>query len=256
MIAPEPIAAAETMSTPVLVPPSSDTVPGRIRWTEPLLAWFLSRLICMVAIILGSALFPVERVYQLRGPKSPNAGVQSDLPAFFRAYAKDFRDLNRFGTKPMIGVSVGGREAWLRPFVHWDSLWWLSVAEVGYVADPQLKAEQNIVFYPLFPLCIRGVNQLGIPMVLASLLVVNGLMLVVTCLLYRLVRRRSGVAAARWTLALWLTFPAALFGVVPYSEALLALLSLLAMQGQSISRHGVLGTGTAGLHGISVLPIW
>ena len=130
----------------------------------------------------------------------------------------------------MIGISLGGRDRWLRPFVHWDAVWWLSVAEVGYVADPQLKAEQNVVFYPLFPLLIRGVAALGVPLVLASLLVVNGLMLVATCLLYRLVVRRSGVAAARWTLACWLTFPSAFFGVVPYSEAVLAVLSVLAMQ--------------------------
>lgn len=208
---------------------SNADVSARIAWQEPVLAWFLSRLVCIVVLILGSSLFPIERKYNLRG-ENPNAGVQADLPGFFRAYAAGFRDLKRFGKKPMIGVSVGGHEGWLRPFVHWDAVWWLSVAEVGYVADPQLKAEQNIVFYPLFPLCIRAVNLLGIPMVLASLLVVNGVMLLVTCLLYRFVVRRSGVAAARWTLALWLTFPSAVFGVVPYSEALLALFSMLAMQ--------------------------
>ena len=67
-------------------------------------------------------------------------------------------------------------------------------------------------------------------MVLSAMLIVNGLMLVVTYLLYRLVARRSGIAAARWTLAFWLTFPSAFFGVVPYSEALLALFSVLVMQ--------------------------
>lgn len=202
---------------------------SRMSWTEPVFAWFLSRVICIVAIVLGGALFPIERVYNLRR-ENPNAGPQADLQAFYHEYAQGFRDLKRFGKKPMIGVTTGGRDTWLRPFVHWDAVWWLSVAEVGYVADPQLKAEQNVVFYPLFPLLIRGVNRLGVPLVLASLIVVNGLMLITTCLLYRLVLRRSGVAAARWTLAFWLTFPTAFFGVVPYSEAVLALLSVLAMQ--------------------------
>ncbi len=229
MTAPEATVATEIISDPLGKNPPVDNIPVRISWKEPVLAWFLSRLVCIVAIVLGSALFPIERSYDLRRV-NPNAGVQADLPGFFESYSAGFRDLKRFGKKPMIGVSVGGREGWLRPFVHWDALWWLSVAEVGYVADPQLKAEQNIVFYPLFPLCIRAVHLLGVPMVLAALLVVNGLMLLVTCLLYRLVVRRSGVAAARWTLAFWLTFPAAVFGAVPYSEALLALLSVLAMQ--------------------------
>ena len=229
MIAPEPRGDSPPTATPAETNLPVANESARLSWHEPILAWFFSRVVCIVAIVLGSALFPIERSYDLKRV-NPNAGVQEDLPGFFHDYAAGFRDLKRFGTKPMIGVSVGGREAWLRPFVHWDALWWLSVAEVGYVADPQLKAEQNIVFYPLFPLCIRVVNLLGVPMVLASLLVVNGLMLLVTCLLYRLVVRRSGVAAARWTLAFWLAFPSAMFGVVPYSEALLAVLSVLAMQ--------------------------
>lgn len=214
--------------------------PERIAWHEPALAWFLSRLVCLVAMILGSTLFPIERKYDLR-KVNPNAGVQSDLPAFYHSYAEGFRDLKRFGSKPMIGITVGGRESWLRPFVHWDAVWWLSVAEIGYVADPKLKAEQNIVFYPLFPLCIRALMLLGVPLVLASMLVVNGVMLLVSCLLYRLVLRRAGLAAARWTLAFWLTFPSALFGVVPYSEALLALLSVLAMQALLEQKYVVSG---------------
>ncbi|MES2790667.1 MAG: mannosyltransferase family protein [Planctomycetota bacterium] len=229
MTEPESTVPAQTPSPPAETNPPATAAVEVISWREPVLAWFMSRFICILAIILGGALFPIERTYDLRRA-NPNAGVQADLPAFFRSYAQGFRDLKRFGNKPMIGVSVGGREAWLRSFVHWDAIWWLSVAEVGYVADPQLKAEQNIVFYPLFPLLIRAVNLLGVPIVLASLLVVNGLMLLVTCLLYRLVVRRSGVAAARWTLAFWLAFPSAFFGVVPYSEALLAVLSVLAMQ--------------------------
>ena len=180
MTEPDSIVAVETVTTPADVTPSIDKVPDQGAWTEPVLAWFLSRLVCIVAIILGSALFPIERRLQLRNEKMPNAGVRADLPVFFHAYAAGFRDLKRFGAKPMIFVSVGGREAWLRPFVHWDAVWWLSIADVGYVADPQLKAEQNIVFYPLFPLCIRAVNKLGVPLVLASLLVVNGLMLLAT----------------------------------------------------------------------------
>ena len=90
---------------------------------------------------------------------SKNAPVTTPAPTGDNRppdYADGFHDLKRFGTKPMIFVTTGGRDSWARPFVHWDAVWWLSVAEVGYVADPQLKAEQNVVFYPLFPLLIRG----------------------------------------------------------------------------------------------------
>ncbi|MDB5385600.1 MAG: putative integral rane protein, partial [Planctomycetaceae bacterium] len=188
-----------------------------------------SRAVCVTALILGSALFPIERYYELR-KANPNAGPKQDLQRFYQDYAAGFREVQTFGDKPMLFVSPGGRDSWAKPFVHWDAVWWLSVAEVGYVADPKLKAEQNVVFYPLFPLAVRSLSLLGLPPLVAALLTVNGTLLVVTCLLYRLVVLRSGIAAARWTLAFWLSFPAALFGVVPYSESLMALLTVLAMQ--------------------------
>jgi Gpi18-like mannosyltransferase len=152
------------------------------------------------------------------------------LRQYFHDYADGFQDPTQFGKQPMLFVSPGGAESWARAFVHWDVLWWLSVSEVGYVADPKLDAEQNVVFYPLFPLMIHGLCRLGLHPIVAALLIANGSMLLVICLLYRLVVRRSGVAAARWTLACWLSFPAAFFGVVPYSESLMALFTVLAMQ--------------------------
>lgn len=200
-----------------------------IAWREPVLAWVISRFVCIVALVLGSAFFPIGRYYDLR-KANPNAGPKQELRQFFHEYAQGFRDVQKFGKKPMIFVSPGGTDAWARPFIHWDAVWWLSVAEVGYVADPKLDAEQNVVFYPLFPLAVRGLSFLGLHPILGALLIANGAMLLVTCLLYRLVARRSGIAAARWTLALWLSFPAALFGVVPYSESLMALFTVLAMQ--------------------------
>jgi hypothetical protein len=200
-----------------------------IRWREPVLAWLIGRLICMIALVAGSNLFPIGKYYDLR-KDNRHAGAQRDLRQYFHYYAKEFRDPEQFGKQPMLFVTSGGREAWAKPFVHWDVLWWLSVAEVGYVADPKLETEQNVVFYPLFPLLVRGLSLLGLHPIVSALLVANGAMLLVICLLYRLVLRRSGVAAARWTLALWLSFPSSFFGVVPYSEPLMALFSMLVMQ--------------------------
>lgn len=227
------------METPVSPPPDSETpatmggsgpMMWPMMWREPFYAWLISRVLCITALMLGNTLFPIERVYQLRTPMSPNASAKRDLRQFYRAYAQSQSDLTRFGKQPMLGVSPGGEMAWAKPFVHSDAVWWLCVAEVGYVADPQVAVEQNVVFYPLFPLMIHGLSNLGPHPIVAALLIVNALMLVVTGLLYRLVLRRSGVAAARWTIAFWLAFPAALFGVVPYSEALMALFSVLTIQ--------------------------
>ncbi len=223
------------------LPPTTSGAPQRVAWREPVLGWFLSRAICIVAMVLGSQLFPIEHTYNLTSRETPSAGPKADLEQFYRDYAVGFRNLEKFGKQPMLYVTTDGPA---RPFVHWDVLWWLSVAEVGYVADAQLAAEQNLAFYPLFPLLIRGLHQLGIPLVLSAMLLVNGLMLLGSCLLYRFVYRRSGLAAARWTLALWLTFPTAFFSAVPYSEALLAVLSIMAMQ--LLLERDYISTGLSG----------
>ena len=62
-------------TTPTVPEPSAIAAP--IAWSEPLLAWFLSRLVCIIAIILGGALFPIERYYPLKR-ENPNAGPQAD----------------------------------------------------------------------------------------------------------------------------------------------------------------------------------
>jgi hypothetical protein len=44
-------------------------------WREPVLAWVISRVICVVALVAGSALFPIEKYYNVQnfnlaaGPK-------------------------------------------------------------------------------------------------------------------------------------------------------------------------------------------
>lgn len=195
----------------------------------PLWAWLISRIVCAGAMFTGAWLFPIEGVYDLRRVNI-QAGPQDNLRQFFQDYARNFRDPKVFGKQPMVGITAGGRDAWLRPLFHWDSVWWLSVVEVGYIANPTLQAEQNVVFFPLFPICIRTLTLLGIPTLLAAILVTNVCMLATVYLLYDFVRKRSGTAVARWTIILWLTFPTALFGVVPYSEGLMALMTILSIR--------------------------
>jgi hypothetical protein len=209
--------------------PVSAGVSPSSAWREPVLAWVISRVVCVFMLILGCTLFPIDKYYDLR-KANPNAGSKPDLRQFFRDYAHGFRDVKQFGKKPMLFVTPGGRDSWAKPFVHWDAVWWLCVAEVGYIADPKLAAEQNVVFYPLYPLAIRALGLIRLPPIVAALLIANGALLIATCLLYRLVARRSGASAARWTLGFWLSFPTAFFGIVPYSEALMCLLTILAMQ--------------------------
>ena len=209
-------------------------------WREPVIAWLVTRILCVVCLYAGATFWPIERVLNLeraqRQPKNKqnlrHAGDKADLLQFYHDYRAGFGQPDWLMKSPMVFVTVGGDWAWAKPLIHWDTLWWLSVAEVGYVADPKLEAkvEQNVVFYPLYPLLIRGLKSIGIHPILGGLLIANSVMLLATCLFYRLAVEQFGANSARWTLWLWLSFPTSFFGTVPYSEPLMMLLSVLSMR--------------------------
>ncbi len=188
---------------------------------EPAVAWLITRIACILAMYAGAMLWPIT--YDLRA-ENPRAGFVVSLPQFYAEYAQH---QSEFGKKPMLGVRVGGAWRWLDPLVRWDALWYLSVVEAGYVADASLPVQQNICFFPLYPLLIRLLCQAGVNPLLGALLIANLATLATACLLYRVVARRAGLPAARWSLALWLVFPSALFGCVPYADSLLSLIGLL-----------------------------
>lgn len=195
-----------------------------------MLFWLVTRLACVAALYAGAALRPAPFDFR---DENPSAGFVESLPEYFRSYAANPR---QFGSKPMLGIRVGGAWGWLDPFVRWDSVWYLSIAEVGYVGDRNLHAQQNVAFFPLYPMLIRACGALGVNQILAAILIANAATLATSCLLYRLCFRHYGLNAARWTTALWSFFPTALFGCVPYADSLLALLSVLSL-GQVMERR-------------------
>lgn len=190
-------------------------------WLEPLALWGATRLIVVLAIYFGAALCPCPYAYR---HESPAAGVIDNLPAFYRSYAADPVALGR---RPFVGLRVGGDWRALDPLVRWDAFWYLSVAEVGYVADARQVGQQNVAFFPAYPVAIRAGRALGIPPIPGALLISNLALAAAACLFYRFVARRFSVTAARWTVGLWLLYPTSFFGSVPYSESLAALCGVL-----------------------------
>ena len=45
----------------------------------------------------------------------------------------------------------------LSPLARWDSVWYLSIANLGYGGDDSPRT----AFFPLYPLLSRGVGELG-----------------------------------------------------------------------------------------------
>ncbi|MEA2433178.1 MAG: hypothetical protein QOG54_635 [Actinomycetota bacterium] len=109
---------------------------------------------------------------------------------------------------------IGAFDAWRR----WDANHLLTLAEHGYTA-PESDAHAA-AFFPLFPLCVRALLFLGIPTVLAGMLVSAISSVVAGAFLYRLAEEEFGPGTGRRALVYLMVFPTAVFLIAPYSEAL------------------------------------
>ncbi|MFI5005600.1 MAG: hypothetical protein ACHQE6_11370 [Solirubrobacterales bacterium] len=54
------------------------------------------------------------------------------------------------------------------PVARWDSVWYLVIAHYGYRPDLGLFTASRTAFFPLYPLGVRGVSELGVPPILAG----------------------------------------------------------------------------------------
>lgn len=117
----------------------------------------------------------------------------------------------------------------LRPLFRWDAGWYLSIARNGYSYDGNLGRQQNIAFFPLYPLTCRwchAVTRLSIP--LCAVLLSHGAFFVGLVALYNLVTREVGPRVARSVILLLAFFPASMFFSTMYAESFFLALSVLA----------------------------
>lgn len=98
---------------------------------------------------------------------------------------------------------------------RFDALWYLSISINGYSAD-----NASAAFFPVYPLLIRAVSTLGVPPLVAALLVSNAAYYVALVLVHAITSREFDEhTAQRATLYLVLS-PFALFFLAPYTESL------------------------------------
>jgi hypothetical protein len=113
------------------------------------------------------------------------------------------------------------------PAARWDGAWYLWIAHYGYEPAMGAATAQRAAFFPLYPLVLRGVSELGIPAILAGVLVsvaALGLALYGIHRLATLELRGPGVAR---TAVLVIAFaPMAFFFSAVYSESLYLALSV------------------------------
>ena len=104
---------------------------------------------------------------------------------------------------------------------HWDSVWYLDIAEFGYIYQGEGQLS-NIVFFPMYPGLTAALGWLiGYP--LAGLLVSLAALLGVMLLLVRYVEEHHPDLDSADVLFFMLTFPTAIFLGAVYTESLFLL---------------------------------
>jgi len=110
-------------------------------------------------------------------------------------------------------------------WARWDSVWFLRIAEKGYVSP----THADTAFYPLYPLLIKVLGLgFGSHYVVAGIVVSLAASLGAFYLLHRLAEERLGVDGARRAVLYLAVFPMSLFLIAVYSESLFLLLALAA----------------------------
>jgi Gpi18-like mannosyltransferase len=114
---------------------------------------------------------------------------------------------------------------WYHQLLQWDSEWYFKIVKDGYQYNGDPTVQQNIVFYPLFPMLARGLATIGgLASADAMLLVSNVAGLLAIVMLFKLVREEFGDQLALATIALLSFFPASVLLSAGYTEPVALLL--------------------------------
>lgn len=118
--------------------------------------------------------------------------------------------------------------AWYHQLLQWDAEWYFKIVTEGYRYSGDPTVQQNIVFYPLYPMLARGLVTIsGLAPADAMLLVANAAGLLAVVVLFKLVREEFGDQVGLATTALLSFFPASVLLSAGYTEPLALLLIVL-----------------------------
>ncbi len=122
---------------------------------------------------------------------------------------------------------------------RWDTFYYFTIATDGYAWNPAVFHHENVVFFPLYPMLMRGGGALlgGHPL-LAGLIVSLTAFTGALVLLYRLAVLEVGEEYAWRVILLISTFPFAVFYSAVYTESLFLLLSVGAFYAMRRGRLG------------------
>ena len=137
---------------------------------------------------------------------------------------------------------------------RWDASWYMTIANKGYSYDGDPRRQQNIAFFPLYPLTCRFCHVItGASVPLCGVLLSHGAFLIALATVYVLVAGEVGSRSARLTLVLLAFFPGSLFFSTMYTESFYLLFSAQAFLAFQKERF-ILGGCWAGLASATRLP--
>jgi Gpi18-like mannosyltransferase len=114
---------------------------------------------------------------------------------------------------------------WFHQLLQWDSEWYFKIVTEGYRYNGDPTIQQNIVFYPLYPMLARSLVTIsGLAPADALLLVSNVAGFLAIIVLFKLVREEFGDQLALAATALLSFFPASILLSAGYTEPLALLL--------------------------------
>jgi hypothetical protein len=117
------------------------------------------------------------------------------------------------------------------PAARWDASWYLVIAHYGYRPDLGAFTASRAAFFPLYPLGLRGLSEVGLPPVLAGVALSVAALAAALYGIHRLVAlefaaRGDGLRVARLAVLLTAFAPMAFFLSAVYSESLYLALSV------------------------------
>lgn len=201
-------------------------------WTRPLL-------IALLAAVLRHWRQPrptiATRARAWIGAAHAAPGVRAALPIALATrtavFLAGFLAVVLFGYRTGIEVPwrIYENELWNLP-ARWDTGWYLGVAIEGYQFTPtRIAQQQNIAFFPLYPMLMRyGSLLLGREVMWTGVLISWVSFFAALVYLYRFARERFDDEAATAGIALLACYPFALFFSTAYTEALFLLTAVAA----------------------------
>lgn len=147
------------------------------------------------------------------------------------------------------------------PAARWDSAWYMVIAQYGYRPEFGAFTASRTAFFPLYPLGLRAISELGLPLVLAGVLLSLAALAFGLYGLHRLTALEIGPRAARLAVLLTALSPMAFYFSALYSESLYLALSvgvfLCARRGQwgRAAALGALASATRNTGVLLMLPL-